>query len=152
MKELTEEHFKKALAAAEDELDDVECEIVEKEKRREELRQAIILLKKLLGREGEDAEEEGSLTDKIMLTLPLFPEKLGVQEIQTAIGLYAKTAPKLSSVATILNRLAREGKIEQGRTADDRVGYSHPAHVVSKRTRPISKKPLSSRSTRQIPK
>lgn len=120
------EAYERALADAEVELAELEKQSTRIEQRKAQLKQTIIGLKALMGR-GFGAEEQ-SLTSSIRLVLKATDDFLTVQEVIDRLRMvYPNFIPgtnKVSTVTTLLNRLARDKQIVQDENEDRRVTYA----------------------------
>ena len=119
------ENYEKALAEAKKELASLEIQSAHIDRRKAQLEQTIIGLKTLMG--IGFGSEQRSLTDGIRLVLRASDRFMSVQEVLESLRmLYPNFIPgidKLKSVASILNRLARDKEIIQDKTEEGKVGY-----------------------------
>jgi hypothetical protein len=111
---MTEEAYESALRQALNELAEVDKQAEDIERKRAKLRQSVAVLQTLA---GDNREQERSVTKSIVTILRANPGPLPtVQIIQRLISM--GHTPQPASVATLLSRLAQQGKITK---ADD--GY-----------------------------
>ena|SRR5215467_2923056 len=112
------ENYRNALDAAMQELKEVEESLARYTRRKAQLQQIVFGLRTLM---GENVEEQ-SLTETIRLVLQAAEEFLSAQEVVERIELVSDSVNPVS-VATILNRLAKNKEALTGKTKDGRVGY-----------------------------
>jgi hypothetical protein len=111
---MAEEAYEIALRRAVAELAEVDRQAEEIERRRAMLRQSVAVLQTLA---GDQPDQERSVTSSILTILKASPGPLPTSQIiQRLVSM--GHAPQATSVATLLSRLSRDGKIMK---ADD--GY-----------------------------
>jgi hypothetical protein len=117
--------YSRALESAEDELAAVEEQIMDLQVRQSQLRSTIAGLRSLLGQRPEKTDE--SLTDIIRTVLrgDTSRKYMGVDQVMVNARLLGAkiTSDSRPSVATILNRLVRNGEVRQGLTDVGSVGF-----------------------------
>lgn len=127
-----------ALTKAQKELAKCDAEAEELERKRARLRQTIASLQSTM---GISVQSDESMTETILMVLKAWPGAATVSEVTERLiifGFQAQTA----SVATILSRLAKNGKIESLRdqNGSGKVGYgwkkdlSKPEREAARRT------------------
>jgi hypothetical protein len=118
--------YKKALAAAESEMADVERKLEGLERRKAQLRATIAGLRSLMGDPSDPSDaEDMTLTDAIRTVLKGSDQFMSVQQVIVNLRLMGLqfSGDKTATVGAILNRLARTERVIQGTTDDSRVGY-----------------------------
>jgi hypothetical protein len=101
------EEYRDALKKAEKELADADAEAEALDRKRARLRQTVAVLQTLT---GVTVENDQSLTEAILLVVKASPGFVSASEVMDRLfmmGFHAQTA----SVATILSRLAKTGKL-----------------------------------------
>jgi hypothetical protein len=113
------ELYIETLRQAEKELADADAEAEELDRKRAKLRQTVAVLQTLT---GVKVENDQSLTDAILLVVKAAPGFVTASEVMDRLfmmGFHAQTA----SVATILSRLAKTGKVNGAIGPNRSAGY-----------------------------
>jgi hypothetical protein len=139
------ESYERALRDAEGALAEWDAKAQQADRERAKLRQTISVLKSQLGLAPDNTE---SLTAAILLVLKTWPGDATVPEVLERLFIMGYNAQR-TSVATILSRLAKQGKIEALRDyASSAVGYGWKADLT-KAERLNARKELASRAPKR---
>jgi predicted transcriptional regulator len=114
---MAEEAYETALRQALGELAEIEKQAEEIERKRARLRQGVAVLQTLT---GDQPDQEQSVTSSILMVLNASPGPLPTVQIIQRLQSMGYT-PQPTSVATLLSRLAKDGKIMK---ADDGYGMT----------------------------
>jgi hypothetical protein len=123
---MADEAYETALRKALSELAKVDRQADDIERRRATLRQSVAVLQTLAGNHS-DHEQQQSVTGAILTILKASPGPLPVTQIIQRLQSMGYT-PQAKSVATLVSRLAQQGKIGK---ADD--GYGPATASMQKR-------------------
>ncbi len=137
--------YEKALRDAEHSLAEWTVKAEEAERETAKLRQTIAVLKSQLGLAPDNTE---SLTDAILLVLKAWPGNVTAPQVMDRLFMMGYNA-QTASVATILSRLAKQGKIEALRGFGT-VGYGWKNGLsLTKAERLTAQKELASKAPKK---
>jgi hypothetical protein len=116
--------YQSALSAAEKELSEVESSLAELERRKAQLRSTIAGLRSLMGEPADG--EDMTLTEAIRTVLKSSTTPMNIPQIIVNLGLLGifSASDKNATIATILNRMVRNGQAIPSEIGGGRVGYS----------------------------
>ena len=110
------EPYMSALKKAEQELVACEAEFAKWDRKRAELRHSVVVLQKLA---GVDVIPEQTMTEAILLSLKAMPGMSTVPQVVDLLTQMGFKSVHIGSVATILCRLHKDGKIQSLRVSPE---------------------------------